>query len=359
MKKNRWIITLLALILLLSSCTKAPQTPANTQQTPAESELVQTPAEVQVETPSETDPHISRDGVNYYEKYDITDNGDSITMIDSIDQVVTIPKHPEKVANLYNSHLSLWNLMGGEVMAVAEQADEKPVEGIDHAEMIGKMAEPNIEKLVMLEPDFCIIAPLPSNQETALQLNEMGIPTIYLKTSSKDDYYRLVRIFSAILNDEALFEKFALDIEESIQELLANVPEGKSPTILLMRATQRGVSVLNNQTLNGEMLADLKAINIADNAVSGDRSEEFSMEQIVADDPDVIFVTEMGSNLEGIAQKRKELLEDDPVWSELSAVKNGRYHILPKDLFTYRPNENYLEAYTILAKYLYPDMFTE
>ena len=59
MKKNRWIITLLALILLLSSCTKAPQTPANTQQTPAESELVQTPAEVQVETPSETDPHIS------------------------------------------------------------------------------------------------------------------------------------------------------------------------------------------------------------------------------------------------------------------------------------------------------------
>ena len=208
-------------------------------------------------------------------------------MIDSIDQVVTIPKHPEKVANLYNSHLSLWNLMGGEVMVVAEQADEKPVEGIDHAEMIGKMAEPNIEKLVMLEPDFCIIAPLPSNQETALQLNEMGIPTIYLKTSSKDDYYRLVRIFSAILDDEALFEKFALDIEESIQELLANVPEGKSPTILLMRATQRGVSVLVNQTLNGEMLADLS--DQYRRQCRRSRSEEFPWSRL-ADDPDVIFV---------------------------------------------------------------------
>lgn len=353
------ITFLLVLSLLLGGCApKETASPAPVDETPAE-QAVEPAEETPVATEPVADPAVSKDGVNYFEKFGITDNGETITFQDSREKDITVPKHPKKVANLYNSYLSLWSLMGGEVVAVVEQADEKPVEGIEQAELVGKPSEPNVEKIIEIDPDLIFIAPFSANIEVADTFNDMGIPTVYMEVKSKNDYYRLVRIFAAILDDESQFEKYALDIENSIQDLLAKVPAEEPQKILLMMSTTRGVSVKNNQSLNGEMLTDLNTLNIADNAVTGDKSEEMSMEQIVIEDPDVIFVTEMGSDLEAIAKKRQEILESDPVWGELSAVKNGRYHVLPKDLFTYKPNENYLEAYTILAKLLYPEVFGE
>ncbi|HHX04082.1 MAG TPA: ABC transporter substrate-binding protein [Tissierellia bacterium] len=356
MKQTKLFLILLVLSLILVGCTKEPEVP----QTSTPVEPVQQQEQVQEqEQEQEQNMSVSRDGVDYYDKFGVVQSEDTVTVVDSLDHEVTIPKQPKKVAILYNSYLSLWDLMGGDVVAVVEQADEKPVEGLDHAEVIGKPTDPNIEKILEIEPDFCVLTPVSANKELAARLNEMGIPTIYMEGRKKDDYYKVVRLFSALLEDESMFEKYALDIEEEIQQILAKVPEAEPQKILLMMSTAKGVTVRNNQSLNGEMLADLHTVNIADNAVSGDRSEVFSMEQIVQEDPDVIFVTEMGSDLEAIAQKRQEMLENDPVWGELSAVKNGRYHILPKDLFTYRPNQYYPEAYSILAKHLYPDIFGE
>lgn len=359
MKKRVTLLTLaLVLIfsLILTGCGPKEAAEAPKQEVEKVETPVETPKEETKEEPKEQNAHVSKDGVDYYAKYNIVDNGSSVSFTDSRGKTIEIPKNPKKVANLYNSYLSLWDLLGGKIVAAVEQADEKPVD-IGDAELVGKPADPNLEKIVEIDPDFVVIAPFSKNKEVAEKLDGMGIPTIYVEIKSKDDYYRLVRLFSAILENEEGFEKYALDMEEKIQELIAKVPKGDPQKVLLMMSTQSGVNVKNNQSINGEMLTDLHTINIADNAVVGDKSEEFSLEQIVSEDPDVIFMTEMGSDLEAIAKKRSETLETDPVWGDLSAVKNGRYHVLPKDLFTYKPNENYLEAYTILAKYLYPDVF--
>ncbi|NMB09003.1 MAG: ABC transporter substrate-binding protein [Tissierellia bacterium] len=50
-------------------------------------------------------------------------------------------------------------------------------------------------------------------------------------------------------------------------------------------------------------------------------------------------------------------MESNPAWSTLSAVKNDRYIILPKDLYMFKPNHRYAEAYEGLAKILYPEVF--
>lgn len=315
------------------------------------------PAPTEKETEAESDQgKVSRDGVDYYAKYAIEDLGDSIRFKDSLDNELTVQKHPQNVALLYNSYLDLWKLCGGDVAAIAEPADEKPVEGVENAEILGTPSKPNQERLIQMNPDFCVLAPFSSNQELVSQLNEMGIPTLYFECKSKQDYYRLVRIYTALLEDESMFEKYALDIEADIQKILAKVPEGEGPRILMLMATTKAVKVhhLNNQT--GEMLLDLGAVNIAKEGMEGEAASDYSMEEIVKEDPDVIFVTEMGSDREAIAKQRRENIEDDPVWSGLTAVKEGRYHVLPKELFTYKPNQNYVEAYQILAQFLYPDV---
>ena len=49
------------------------------------------------------------------------------------------------------------------------------------------------------------------------------------------------------------------------------------------------------------------------------------------------------------------LITENPAWQDLSAVRNGRYVILPKDLFHYKPNDRWGESYEYLAEILYPD----
>ena len=48
-----------------------------------------------------------------------------------------------------------------------------------------------------------------------------------------------------------------------------------------------------------------------------------------------------------------ESLVSDPVWSTLTAVKEGRVYLLPKDLFQYKPNSRWDEAYGYLIELLY------
>lgn len=56
-------------------------------------------------------------------------------------------------------------------------------------------------------------------------------------------------------------------------------------------------------------------------------------------------------------ERLKQDVEDNPAWSSLTAVKEGRYIVLPKDLYLYKPNARYVEAYEGLAKILYPEVF--
>ena len=80
------------------------------------------------------------------------------------------------------------------------------------------------------------------------------------------------------------------------------------------------------------------------------------MEVIIKEDPDYIFVVTMGDSDKALKNLR-ESIEKNPAWSELSAVKNQRYIVLPKELFHYKPNARWGESYEYMAKILYPDEF--
>ena len=51
-----------------------------------------------------------------------------------------------------------------------------------------------------------------------------------------------------------------------------------------------------------------------------------------------------------------ESLISDPVWQNLTAVKEGRVHQLPKELFQYKPNARWGEAYAYLIELLYGEI---
>jgi iron complex transport system substrate-binding protein len=81
---------------------------------------------------------------------------------------------------------------------------------------------------------------------------------------------------------------------------------------------------------------------------------KFSLEKIMMEDPDVILITTMG-DFDTLTSKMKEKFVKDPIWASLRAVKSNRVYFLPSELFLYRANEKYSEAFKLLAKAMYPE----
>lgn len=97
------------------------------------------------------------------------------------------------------------------------------------------------------------------------------------------------------------------------------------------------------------MLKEIGTRNIAENAPV--LLDGLSIEEIIDADPDYIFISTMGS--ESAAKEYMNAVLEEPAWQSLSAVKNGDYVYLPKDLFQFKPNAKWDKAYQYLIDLVY------
>ena len=105
-------------------------------------------------------------------------------------------------------------------------------------------------------------------------------------------------------------------------------------------------------TILGEMLCDLGCVNIADSDTS--LLENLSAESVIREDPYRIFVVAMGKDGDRARDNLREMIDSDPAWSTLSAVSEGRVHLMDRTLFNLKPNAKWAESYEILY-----EIFTE
>jgi iron complex transport system substrate-binding protein len=98
------------------------------------------------------------------------------------------------------------------------------------------------------------------------------------------------------------------------------------------------------------MLADMGCINIADNDTG--LLENLSVEAVLKEEPYHIFVVTMGSDTEKAKKTLENMIKENPAWSTLDAICEGRLHVMDKKLFNLKPNARFAEAYETLADIL-------
>jgi iron complex transport system substrate-binding protein len=110
-------------------------------------------------------------------------------------------------------------------------------------------------------------------------------------------------------------------------------------------------------TDTGSIVARLGGRNVVPSSpIKGADRVDFSMEDLIVRDPEVLLIATMGDVELCKARIAKEL-SGNAAWNSLRAVKGGRVHYLPKDLFMYKANARYPEAFDYMARLLYPGVF--
>lgn len=310
---KRWLGALLALALCLAACAPAPQSA----------------------------PDGSKEG------YTFTD--------DLGREIVAVS--PQRVAALTGSFADVWCLAGGESSLVAAAHDtwtsfELNLSG--DVTDLGGIKEPNLELLLATQPDLVLASSNTAAQvELAETFEKMGLTVAYFNVTNVEEYLHMLEICTNLTGAEEQYRIHGLDLMERVEAARARA-DGSRATVLYVRATGSSCKVKNSRdTVLGEMLADLDCVNIADRADG--LLEELSLEVILKEDPDHIFLVLQGADPTDAEQILERTLLSNPAWQSLTAVQEGNCHVMDHRLYNLKPNGRWAEAYENLADILYPN----
>lgn len=279
----------------------------------------------------------------------------SVTFRQASGDVVEVPKRPRRALVTHNSIMDLWYMAGGTSLARVRGSSNVPPEAED-LPILGSIGSLNTELIMELEPDLLIVYDTSDYQrEIAAFFKQEGVPTLAIAYDNYDDMRIILDLFTRINGTEELYREKLIPLQTEVQEIIERRPDSPAPSVCILFASTRNVRVETDRTVAGDMLRRLGAENIYKDVMIEDASRvDLSIEYIMEQDPDMIFVVTMGNLEECRERMEKEVVSSD-IWGDLSAVKNGRFQYLDPAISLYRPNREYPEAFRIMAEYLYPE----
>jgi len=284
---------------------------------------------------------------------------DPVTFTDAEGREVTLPAKPRTVAVLFSSLADVWVTAGGTVDVTVGETVERGF-AANSAVLVDAGAghsSIDLEALVAAKPDLVIgTADYPCQAEACRFCADHGIPAAALRIESFDDYLSVLDIFCQLTGHTENYETYGTAVKERIDALLSSLPAGETPPKVLFLRVGTGARATKAKTAENNfvcaMLEELGAENIADAAPV--LLDGLSLEAVVAAQPDWIFLTPMGDEEAAMAFGQSLLAGEG--WRELNAVQEGRCCFLPKELFHFKPNARWGEAYEYLAALLYPEV---
>lgn len=272
------------------------------------------------------------------------------TFTDDTGEQITLQKKPQRVAVLFSSFADVWISAGGTVSITVGESVER---GFADADAIlvdtGAGKTVNTELLIASQPDFLICsADVEKQVQAAKLLNGSGIPAACFRIESFSDYLRVLKICTDVTGDATAYRENGIAVKERIDAMLSALPaEQAAPDVLFVRASASSVKAKTaTHHFAAAMLEELGTYNIASDAPI--LLDGLNDEVIVQKDPTFIFVSIMGNEAAA-----REFIAQNAVWQTLSAVREGRCIYLPKELFQYKPNARWDEAYRYLIEFLY------
>ena len=210
-------------------------------------------------------------------------------------------------------------------------------------ETVGTPAKPSLEKIVALKPTLVLItAEVPTQKELESSLDSAGIAWRDVDVNGFDDYATHMAALTEMSGRDDLYQANVTDVSDAIAKVEESASDLPQVSYLALLISSTKAKVAKSDYFACEIFDNLQMANVAEDDSSLD---DLSVEAIVAADPYYVFVIPRGDE-----DKAKEAFEQEfesqPAWSSLEASKEGRVDVLPKDLFEYKPNDRWAEAYS-------------
>ncbi|WP_339263722.1 ABC transporter substrate-binding protein [Solibacillus sp. FSL W7-1472] len=271
-----------------------------------------------------------------------------VTIKDALDKEITLEKAPERIITLAPSNTEILFGLGlnDEIIAVNDN-DTYPEEALSK-ESVGGM-EFNLEQIISLQPDLVVAheSGLYSfNEQAIAQLESVGIPVFVVKDAKTfEETYETIEQIGNLTNKEKEAEEMIISIKEGIEEIEVKVADLEEKSVFVVVGTNPQLYVAGQETFISEMLDILNV----ENAVPELGWPQYSSEQFVKSNPDIILVT---------YENDLAAIEENDAYAEMDAVKNANVKLVDSDT-TSRQGPRIVEGIESIGEAIYPEVFNE
>lgn len=277
------------------------------------------------------------------------------TIVDDLGREVTLPKKPERIVVTSASFLEPLHAVGGDVVGRPD-SKSTPVWAKDKTS-IGRVYNVDLEKLLACAPDL-VIANKGMNEKLLQPLEINKIPCVVVDMKNYEEVKNEVRIFSQITGEKEKGDALIASMDEKIKAVAERLPK-KKLRVAILHSTAQGLSVQLDTSIAGSTAKMLGFENVASGmkALEGNPdAAPYSIETLVEQNPEIIFVTSMGK-IDEVKRGMEETISLNPAWQTIPAVKNGKMFYLSQEHFLLSPGIEYPAAVEEMAKQVYPELF--
>ena len=276
----------------------------------------------------------------------------------------TYRKAPERVICVYQGCIETMIALGLEDHVLAAYGLDNEVkdewkDGFGRMNYDSSVFAPDKETVTLLEPDMIFSWDSYFGEKKlgdVSEWNRKGVATYISANSGAAKIRTLDNEYNDILNIGRIF-----DAEEKAKELVDKMKQQVEDTLAAAKG-QEAVRVAVLEPISG------KITNYAANSLAGDmvtqlggqlvkpEGNEMGKEDLVAGDPDVIFVVYMayaGDDPETVKAQQLSAIQDDPALASLSAIQSGRvYPVMLGDMYASGPRTG--DGIRVFAQGMYP-----
>ncbi|UOQ83380.1 iron-hydroxamate ABC transporter substrate-binding protein [Gracilibacillus salinarum] len=307
MLKQKWIyiILLVSLVTMLAACQQSETEDASAEgQDQAETEQGQEEG-----TDAEADSESENQTISYLgEEYEVPQDPSIVITgaIEAMEDALLLDVEPIGAITV-----------GGEFPEMFSDI-------VGNAESIGEKRQPNVEKILELNPDV-ILSTTKFPEDVSAKLEEITtvIPVSHISTNWKENLLLMGELTGK--TDQA--EQILSDYEAQLTEVKDQMSEDvANQSVVAVRIRAGNVMIYSQDTSFNSVLYEDLGLKLPTVIEQAEAQEAISLEKLSELNPDHIFVqyaeSENADNPTALSD-----LEENPIWQSLQAVQNDQVYV--------------------------------
>ena len=281
-----------------------------------------------------------------------------LTITDDAGRKVVLKNKPERIVSLSPSFLGMIEAVDGKVIGRATSKVGTIPESMKDAQEVGFTYNIDVERVVALKPD-CVLALKGQHDKFISLLESNNIPVIEIDVRTYKEVQNALKLIGKVYGVPQKGEQAAEKLDNEISKISEKIPKDEKK-IVILHASAKNVTVELDGTIAGSAakLLGFKNVAAGSTPLSGDPDKTpYSLEELVKNNPDLIFITSMGTDA-AIENRLRSDVQSNPAWNSLQAVRENKIIFLPEQLFLINPGLQYPKAVEYMAKTVYPEVFS-
>jgi iron complex transport system substrate-binding protein len=266
-------------------------------------------------------------------------------VIDGIGRRVNLPLHPLRIISLAPSVTEVLYLLGADDRLIGVTTHCDWPEDARRKPKIGTLLTPDYEAILAARPDLIIASTAGNDRASVEKLAGIGLPVFVTAPRSVTGIIETTLLMGRITDCADSGERLAAQIRAKLAEIQRRLA-GLPPVRAFFITWFDPLLAPGEKTFENDVLRLAGVISIS--AASSEFYPRYSLEEVVAQNPDVILtVRHEGNPLPDLARLAG--------WRSLQAVRQGRIHVLSEVL--QHPSPRFVDGVEELARSLHPERF--